>query len=101
MNPKRNRQRHREFSREIVRRLGGRYVGGIEGQDIECGAYSLEIKTRERCAPHGWMKQAVRNCPEDKTPVLVVHVMNQRIDDALVCFRLKDFEDWYVPAVAP
>ena len=101
MSVKRNRQRHREFSREIVKRLGGRYVGGIEGQDVDCDPWSVEVKTRERFAALDWMKQAVKNCPKDRTPILVVHTVSQRIDNALVCFRLKDFEEWFVPAVKP
>jgi len=100
-NPKRNRQRHREFSREIVRRLGGRYVGGIEGQDIDCEPWSAEIKTRERFTALGWMQQAVKNCPKDRTPIVVVHILQQRTDNALVMMRLKDWEEWFVPAVQP
>jgi len=101
MSVKRNRQRHREFSREIVKRLGGRYVGGIEGQDVELAPWSLEAKTRERFTATKWMDQAVKNCPKDLTPIVVVHVLNQRIDNALVMMRLKDWEEWFVPALKP
>ena len=96
---KRNRQRHREFSREIVRRLGGRYVGGIEGQDIECGPFSIEIKTVARFIGETALAQAEKNCPEGKSPIAIIHQTRKRISKAIVLMRLDEFEEWHVPAV--
>ena len=42
------------------------------------------------------MEQAVRDCREGKLPALYLHKKQSELGDGIICFRLKDFKDWYV-----
>ena len=79
----------------LVRRLGGKNVGTIENQDGSHPIWSIEIKKRKTFIGVGFMEQAIRNSPEGKTPLVVVHQTGQRHDNDLVMMRLGDFEDWF------
>ena len=41
------------------------------------------------------MAQAVRNAPDGKVPLVIVHVSGCRHTGDLVMLRLGDFEDWF------
>ena len=70
---------------------------GILGKDdVRFGIFSIETKSVTRWSlREAWIDQMVRNCPSDRTPLLIIHKHHQRRDNDLVCMRLKDFEDWY------
>lgn len=69
---------------------------GILGKhDIESENFGIEVKDREKSALHGFMEQAVRNCPEGKTPMVIVHLHGGNHEDNIVCMRLKDWRDWF------
>jgi len=90
-----NKRAGRAYQQKMAKRLGGKSVGTIEGQDIEHPYLSIECKKRKSFVGQSFMDQAVRNCPEGKTPVVIVHVTGQRHESDLVMMRLKDWEDWY------
>ena len=96
MNPTANKRAGRAYQSYLAKRLGGKSVGTIEGQDIEHPIFSIEAKKRATFGGTKFMEQCVRNCPANKTPLVVVHVTNTSHDTDLVMMRLKDFEDWYV-----
>jgi len=90
-----NKRAGRAYQQKMAKRLGGKSVGTIEGQDIEHAIWSIECKKRKSFVGQSFMDQAVRNCPEGKTPLVIVHVTGQRHESDLVMMRLKDWEDLY------
>ena len=94
-NIKSNKQAGRKYQAKIAKRFGGKSVGTIEGQDVEHNIFSIECKKRKAFIATGWMQQTVRNCPADKTPLLIVHVTGERHKNDMVIMRLEDFEAWY------
>ena len=92
MSAKRNRQRGKEVERAIARRLNGRRVGLMGGEDVAHDRFSVEVKSRQKFAGEAFMAQAKRNAPEGKIPVAVVHVHGKAHDNDLVMVRLQDFE---------
>jgi len=91
----RNKRQGRAVQSKMAKRLGGKSVGTIEGQDIEHSVFSVEVKHRKKFVGNTFMNQAVKNCPKGKVPLVIVHELNQRFDKSLVMIRLKDWEDWY------
>ena len=91
-----NKKAGRAYQSYVARRLGGKSVGTIELQDIEHPIWSIEVKKRKAFSGKKFMEQAVRNAPENKTPLVVVHVTNDNHDNDLVMMQMIDFEDWYV-----
>ena len=85
----------------MAKRLGGKSVGTIEGQDISFDdslvdkPWSIEVKHRKKFVGNTFMNQAIKNAPVGKTPLVIVHELNQRFDNSLVLIRLKDWEEWY------
>jgi len=94
MNPARNR-RGKQTERNIAKITGGKRIGILGRDDVQAGPFSIEVKDRLRFAGSAFMTQAVRNCPEGKTPLVVVHVTGSRHDGDLVMMRLKDWKDWH------
>jgi len=90
-----NKRAGRKYQTYLANRLGGKSVGTIEHQDIEHPIWSIEAKKRKAFLGKKFMQQAVKNAPEDKTPIVIVHVTGDSHDDDLVMMRLKDFEEWY------
>lgn len=90
-----NKRAGRAFQSHIAKTLGGKSVGTIEGQDVEHPLWSVECKKRKAFAGQPFMQQAIRNCPEGKTPIVVVHVTGDRHSDDLVMMRFKDWQDWF------
>ena len=93
----RNKRQGRHVQSVIAKRLGGKNVGTIEGQDVAFAdkPWSVEVKHRKKFIGRTFMKQAVKNCPKDKTPLVVVHELNSRHDEDLVLIQMKDWENWY------
>lgn len=92
MGSNRNRERGKDCERYIAKRLSGRRVGILQGEDVEHKKYSIEVKSRVRFAGENFMTQAVRNCPNDKIPLVVVHIKNKSHDNDLVILNMTDFE---------
>lgn len=90
-----NRQRGKANERALAKRLGGKRVGIMGGEDIEHPIFSIETKTLKKCAVRKYMRQAVSNCSPDKTPIVIIHEPNQRRDNDLVIITLQDWEAWY------
>lgn len=62
---------------------------------VETESYAVECKHRQSLP--GWLldavRQARRNAPQGKTPLVVLHEAGSRYDDALVVLRLADFQE--------
>jgi hypothetical protein len=91
----RNKRQGRAVQSKMAKRIGGKNVGTIEGQDVSHPIFSGEIKNRKKFVGNTFMAQAVRNCPEGKVPIVIVHETGQRHNNNLVMIRLKDWEDLY------
>ncbi|MBF0519320.1 MAG: hypothetical protein HQK92_06315 [Nitrospirae bacterium] len=94
MNPIKNRNRGKATERAIASRMSGERVGILGGEDISHPVFSVEVKARQKFVASEWMSQAVRNAPDGKTPLVVVHLKGQRHDNDLVVIRMRDFEDY-------
>jgi hypothetical protein len=95
MKPERNRQRGKATEKAIAKRIGGKRVGIFGGEDIDAGPFSVEVKDRSVFVGGSFMAQAVRNCPQGKTPLVIVHVTGARHDGDLVIMRMRDWEEWF------
>jgi len=95
MNPKLNRARGKRCEQAIAKRLNGKRLGLLGNEDISAGPFSVEVKSRAAFVGTGWIEQAVRNSPEGKTPMVVIHLTGKRHDGDLVMMRLSDWQDWY------
>ncbi|MBF0488764.1 MAG: hypothetical protein HQK98_11460 [Nitrospirae bacterium] len=89
-----NRKRGKSAERAVAKRLDGKRIGIMGGQDVEHPLFSIEVKSRKAFVAGDWMSQAVRNCPDGKTPLVVVHVSGQRHNEDMVIMRMGDFEDF-------
>ena len=92
---KRNKAQGRKVQSRIAKMIGGKSVGTIEGQDISHEIWSIEAKHRKTFIGNTFMNQAVKNSPEGKTPVVIVHTLNQRFEKSLVMMRYSDWEEWF------
>lgn len=95
MNPAQNRQRGKRTERAIAKQLNGTRRGIMGGHDVDAGPFAIEVKDRVRFIGSSFMDQAVRNCPNGKRPLVVVHETGKRHDGDLVMIRLKDWIDWF------
>lgn len=100
MNPTRNRQRGKNTERALARRLGGRRIGVLEGEDINHPLLSIEAKSRQRFIGEGFMAQAKRHS-NGKIPAVIVHVHHKPHDQNLVMMELKDFQDLFGKVSSP
>ncbi|MEO5357717.1 MAG: hypothetical protein H7844_10520, partial [Nitrospirae bacterium YQR-1] len=94
LTPIKNRNRGKTTERAIAKRISGDRRGVLGGEDISHPVFSVEVKSRQKFVASEWMSQAIRNAPEGKTPLVVVHVNGQRHDNDLVVIRMRDFEDY-------
>lgn len=76
-------------------------VGTLGGEDGKHPIFSAELKKCKAFRGNAFMEQAIRNCPNEKVPMVVVHTTGRNHNDDLVIIRLRDFEDLYgrVPIV--
>jgi hypothetical protein len=87
-----NRQRGKNTERAIAKIMGGKRIGVLCGEDIQHETWSIEVKNREKSTAHNFMNQAIRNCPQGKTPLVIIHKHKDIHGNDLVCMRLSDFE---------
>jgi len=82
----------RSIERGVAKLLHGRRVGILGNQDVETDLFDVEVKHGKQVPKTigKWWKQALRNCREDKKPLLVMHYPRQRLEDSLVIVRLRD-----------
>lgn len=90
-----NRQRGKNNERALAKRLGGKRVGILCGEDISHQHFSIECKSRVAFAGEKFIIQAERNCPIGKTPLAIVHILKKGHGNDIVMMRLKDWEDWF------
>jgi len=94
MNTSKNRRRGKRTELAIAKLLNGKRLGILGNDDVQAGPFSIEVKDRQKFVGTGFMAQAIRNCPQDKTPLVVVHTTGARHDDDLVMMRLSDWHGW-------
>ncbi len=90
---RRNRGRGKRNEKVLAKLMGMERVGIFGGEDGKDEMFSVEWKSRKKFIGKGWMEQALTNCPEGKTPLVVVHVTNERRMNDLVMVRLSDWLD--------
>ena len=90
-----NRNRGKAAERSVAKTFGGKRVGTMGGEDVTTRDWSIEVKSRKACVVCDWVDQAVENCPEGKTPMVVLHIHGKRHNKDLVVIRMKDYIDWY------
>ena len=90
-----NRNRGKRHERAIAKRLSGTRTGVLGGEDILHNSYSCECKSRQKIPK--WFasmwEQTMKNCGENKIPLLIIHALHSKHDDDFVVIRLKDFEE--------
>lgn len=82
----------KHVERAVARLLGVRRCH-FEGEDVDAGRWSVEVK-HGRQVPKtiiDWFEQAERNTSEGKRPLLVLHPPRVKYEDSLVVLRLADF----------
>ena len=90
-----NRKRGRRNEKVLAEKLGFDLKGLYGGEDASSKSFSAEFKDRKKFIGSGWMDQAVSNCPQGKTPVVVIHITHQRRMNDLVMMRVGDWLDWF------
>lgn len=103
------RARWKHAEREIAERVGGARVpvtGRTRGSapDISHPAFGLEVKTREKLPL--WFLDAVdqaKACSRvaGKVPMVILHRVGDRFDDAYVVVQLKDLDHLHLPTRSP
>ena len=88
-----NREIGKRNERALAKRIGGEGEGIFGGEDIRQGMFSIEAKSRKRYSIKKHLDQAIRNCPENKIPLLILHEHAKHRDNDMVVLRLKDWED--------
>lgn len=81
----------------IARAIGGERVSnrflGLDVTDIVCGIFAIEVK--ERKVIPSWlinaMEQSERNARGGRVPLVALHRLGDRYDDALIVLRLHDW----------
>lgn len=92
---KRNRGRGKRNEKALARLTNMERVGIFGKEDGKSEIFSAEWKSRKKFVGQKFMNQAVANCPEGKTPLVVVHVLSQRRTNDLVMMRLRDWLDFF------
>lgn len=92
---KRNKRQGRKVQSKIAKITGGKSVGTIEGQDVSYSnkPWSVEVKHRQTFIGHTFMQQAIKNAPDGKIPIVIVHTKNQRFNKSIVLIQLSDWLD--------
>jgi hypothetical protein len=94
MTPAQDRTRGKCTERAVANKVGGTRLGLLGKEDVDAVQFSIEVKDRKTFAGTSFMEQAIKNCREGKTPLVVVHVTGKRHDGDLIMMRLKDCQDW-------
>lgn len=84
----------KDNERAIAKQFNGTRVGvtGKATEDVSQEKFSIECKARKNFALYDWMKQAVHNCPDGKTPIVQLHIKNKSHKNDLIAMRLSDFQ---------
>ena len=88
-----NKRRGRANEVAIAKRLGGKGIGALGGEDIFHPDMSIEAKSFKRFLGETIMQQAEANSKEGKLTISVVHIKNQSRDKDIVMMRMTDFEE--------
>ena len=91
----RNRERGKDAERAVAKTLGGTRIGTMGKEDVMLPDLSVEVKSRKKFVAKGWMDQALKNCPDGKTPIVVVHISNTPYKNDMVLMRVEDFTRLY------
>lgn len=89
-----NRRRGKRVQRKVKKKLislAAENVAALGGEDLRTDKFSIEVKGRVSFVGEGWVKQAEANCPEGKTPLVIVHVFGEEYKDSIVMIRLKNW----------
>lgn len=89
-----NRDRGKRTERVIAERLGGKRVGTMGGEDVFTSDFSIECKSRVAFVGEKFMAQSERNCPKNRTPLVVVHLQGKPHGKDIVMIRLDDWISW-------
>lgn len=95
-NASRNRRRGKSTERSLAKLLNAQRIGILGKEDLSHPLFSYEIKSRKSFVALSWLEQAERNCPEGKTPVLVVHVSGKHHQRDCVIVSLQTWRDLHV-----
>jgi len=87
-----NKRRGRAFQAKLSKMTNGMNVGTLGGEDIKHHTYSIEAKAYKAYRGEAAMKQAEANCPENKIPVVIVHITGQRHENDIVHMRFRDWD---------
>ena len=93
MTANKNRLRGKRNERALARRLCGERIGIMGGEDIRYGMFSVETKSRQTFSIRKYLDQAIRNAPQGKIPLLILHEHHSRRGNDMVVIRLSDWED--------
>lgn len=88
---RKNRRRGRRIENKLNDLLGmvrGGLYGGADGFDSH---FTVEIKSRKTFVGQKFMDQSIKNNKNDKIPLYIVHITNNKYENAHVCIRLKDW----------
>lgn len=96
MNPNRNRKRGKDTERALAKLLNAKRIGILGSEDLSHPIFSYEVKSRKAFVALDWLEQAKRNCPEGKTPVLVVHVNGRNHNKDCVIIDLDTWRGLHV-----
>lgn len=86
----RNRRRAKKAEKAVAEIMGGVRVGIMGGEDVSCGKFSVEVKSRKKFTAEKWFLQSCKNA-KGKIPIVVIHVTGKHHDNDYVMMRLKDF----------
>ena len=85
----------KDVERALAKRLDGRRVGntGHATPDVLSDWLAAEAKTRKTLPQWLWdaVEQTVRNAPDGRLSLVVLHETHKRRDDDIVVMRLADF----------
>ena len=96
------RRRWKKAETELAERIHGRRIPllGREGCDIDSPVFFPEAKSRDEIGRYLWddyFAQILAGMEEAgelvKIPAIILHRPGMKYDDALVCFRIGDYDE--------
>lgn len=88
----RNKARGKANQARMAKMLGVMNVGTIMDTDGLGEHFACEFKSRKKSAVHKFMEQAIKNCPADRIPLVMLHLYGTRSGNDLIMFRYRDWE---------
>ncbi|MBU1672155.1 MAG: hypothetical protein KKF41_08675 [Actinobacteria bacterium] len=87
----------KSFEGRIADRMGGTHVRrdnfGVSAPDVVTDDLVVECKLRAGLALDTWMTQC-EGYAGSRVPAVVCKLKGRHDDNAMICFRLSDFEKW-------